>query len=254
MKKLSRAAMALLALLALWGTVAPCTVSAGQNQNPAAQTDAAQTRGFVANEAAERIPNVDTVKTEARAYYACTCKCGCYARDFTAQAEKGLQFLTQRAAHQAQGEKLAMVLDIDETSLSNWEEMSKADFTYRPHDFTAWENEARAPALEGTLQLFRKARKLGVSVFFITGRPEEERAATEKNLRTAGYNDWQGLVLRPAHPPTQTTTEYKSAARGKIVAQGYTLVLNAGDQWSDLNGNPQAEFSLKYPNPFYFIP
>jgi len=241
MKRFSSAAVALLAMLVLGGVLAP----------PAA---GAQNRNFVANEAAERIPNVDQVKSQARAYYACTCTCGCYAHDFAAQADKAIAFLTARAAYRAPGEKLAMVLDIDETSLSNWEEMSKSDFTYRANEFTAWENEARAPALEGTLRLYRQARKLGVSVFFITGRPEADRAATEKNLHAAGYDDWQGLALRPEHPKDQTTSDYKSAERGRIVAAGYTLVLNAGDQWSDLNGNPQAEFSLKYPNPFYFIP
>lgn len=234
-------ALAALAVLALSGAVVPHSM-------------AAQNRNFTANEAVERIPNVDQVKTQARAYYACTCTCGCYAHDFTAQADKAIAFLTARAAHRAPGEKLALVLDIDETSLSNWEEMSKSDFTYRANEFTAWEKEARAPALEGTLRLYHQARRLGVSIFFITGRPEADRAATEKNLRVAGYDGWQGLALRPAHPPTQTTSDYKSAERSKIVAAGYTLVLNAGDQWSDLNGMPQAEFNLKYPNPFYFIP
>jgi hypothetical protein len=50
------------------------------------------------------------------------------------------------------------------------------------------------------------------------------------------------------------TAEYKSAERAKIAAHGYTLVLNAGDQWSDLKGKPEAEYSVKYPNPFYYIP
>jgi hypothetical protein len=31
-------------------------------------------------------------------------------------------------------------------------------------------------------------------------------------------------------------------------------VLNVGDQWSDDKGNPQAEFFVKYPDPYYFIP
>jgi hypothetical protein len=42
--------------------------------------------------------------------------------------------------------------------------------------------------------------------------------------------------------------------RAGIVAEGYTIVLNVGDQWSDLKGKPEAEFSVKYPDPYYFIP
>lgn len=45
----------------------------------------------------------------------------------------------------------------------------------------------------------------------------------------------------------------KSAERERLVAQGYALVLNVGDQWSDLLGRPEAEYSVKYPDPYYFI-
>lgn len=223
-------------------------------QTPASNPAAALQHAYSGSKTAEQLPNIGQVKDLLRAYYACTCSCGCYARDFEAQAQKALEVLAQRAARRTPGEKLAIVLDIDETSLSNWEEMSKADFTYNSKAFSAWENTVRAPALDGTLRLTREAGKLGVAVFFITGRPEAERAATERNLRAAGYQDWQGLALRGAHPATQTTADYKSAERAKILASGYTIVLNAGDQWSDLVGSPEAEFSIKYPNPFYYIP
>jgi acid phosphatase len=206
------------------------------------------------NAKAEHLPNIDFLKGELKQYHDCTCTCGCYTKDFDGQAEKAIAFLTRRAARREQGEKLAMVLDIDETSLTNWEELLKADFAYDDKAFTVWEETAKAPALGGTLRLYKAAQRLGVSVFFITGRPEGERAATERNLKAQGYEGWQGLALRPEHPKTQSTAEYKSGERAKIVAQGYTLVLNAGDQWSDLKGKPEAEYSVKYPNPFYYIP
>jgi hypothetical protein len=93
-----------------------------------------------------------------------------------------------------------------------------------------------------------------VSVFFITGRGESQRDATTDNLKSAGYDHWAGLVLRGPHPKEQSTTEYKSGERKKIVDAGYHIVLNVGDQLSDLNGSPQAEHSVKLPNPFYYIP
>lgn len=228
------------------GLFASCGMAAGQE--PKAQPV------FLVNEAAEKLPNIDQVKNQLRSYYACTCTCGCYTRDFEDQAAKALDFLTKRAAQRRPGEKLALVLDIDETSLSNWEEMSKADFTFDTKGFAAWEEEARAPALAGTLRLVLEAHKLGLAVFFITGRPEVERAATERNLRAQGYDGWAGLALRGPHPESQTTIDYKSGERAKIVAEGYKIVLNAGDQWSDLKGTPEAELSIKYPNPFYYLP
>jgi len=207
-----------------------------------------------ANAHAELLPNLDIVKGELRQYHDCTCKCGCYARDIDVQADRAIAFLHRRAAHPRPQEKLAMVLDIDETSLSNYPEMLKADFTYESKAFDEWVQSAQGPAMQGTLRLYREAQSLGVSVFFITGRPESERAATVRNLQAQGFHNWQQLVLHPADQPSLKTVAYKSGARAQIVAQGYTLVLSVGDQWSDQKGAPEAEFFVKYPNPYYFIP
>ena len=133
--------------------------------------------------------------------------------------------------------------------------MLKADFAYDGGVFDAWVQTAQAPAIPGTLRLYKEAQRLGVSVFFITGRPDDEREATERNLRAQGFDNWQQLdAAASAATEREPRGEYKSGARAAIVAQGYTMVLNVGDQWSDLKGKPQAEFSVKYPDPYYFIP
>jgi acid phosphatase len=209
---------------------------------------------FSEDAAAERIPNLDKLKTEVKQYHECTCVCGCYTHDIDRQADRAMTYLRQRAARKKPEEKLALVLDIDETTLSNYQEEIGADFGFVKKNFDAWALSAQAPAIPGTLRLYKEARKLAVSVFFITGRAEDEREATERNLRAQGFDGWQGLALRPVNHGKQTTIEYKSGERAKIAAQGYKLVLNVGDQWSDLKGAPEAEFSVKYPDPFYFIP
>ena len=203
---------------------------------------------------AERITNFDILKNQLRQYHECTCTCGCYAKDLDHQAARAIAVLRTRAAHRRPQEKLALVLDIDETSLSNYEEMAKAGFAYDSAVFNAWINSAKAPAIPGTLRLYNEAQKLGVSVFFITGRADSERQATERNLREQGYQNWQQLYLRPAAQASQPVYVFKSGARAAIAAQGYTLALNVGDQWSDDKGEPQAEFFVKYPDPYYFIP
>ena len=225
-----------------------------------AQQKSSTTDALVADRA-ELIPNMGALTQRAAlreqllAYHACTCTCGCYASDLQAETDRAIAFLETRAAQKKPGEKLAMVLDIDETSLSNWDEMQREDFTYHANTYKAWELSAKATALPGTLKLYRAARKLGVSVFFLTGRPENEREATALNLQQQGYEGWQKLILRPTpHPASESTTDYKSAARQSIVAAGYTLAINMGDQWSDLRGAPQAELNVKLPNPFYLLP
>jgi acid phosphatase len=208
----------------------------------------------------ESIPNlgpllsrVNALKAEFRQYHACTCKCGCYSKDLDLEADRAIAFLRTRAAHRRVNEKLALVLDIDETTLSNWDEMSNANFEYNGKEFNAWIESAQAPAIPGTLRLHNEAQRLGVSMFFLTGRPESQRAATEANLRLQGFNSWKQLIMRSPGEKGTTALAYKSAERAKIAAQGYHIVLNVGDQWSDLRGKPEAEYSVKYPDPYYFI-
>jgi predicted secreted acid phosphatase len=158
------------------------------------------------------------------------------------------------------------VLDIDETSLSNFREILANDFGYiydgacdvlpkGPCGWHAWLLSARAEAIAPTLALFRAARAKSVAVFFITGRrdDDERRSATVKNLTDAGYEGWAGLSLRPQADDNPSVVPYKSGERAKIAAQGYTIIANIGDQHSDLAGG-FAERAWKLPNPFYFIP
>jgi acid phosphatase len=238
---------ALLAVFCGIGVSSGCAVA----QEPAAPQSAPR---YSSNESAERILNLDDLKKELKEYYACTCKCGCYRKDLEAQADRAIAFLQERAGSKKADEKLALVLDIDETTLSNYEEMIKADFAYDAKAFAEWVNSGKAPALPATLRLYHNAQDLGVSVFFITGRSEDQRDATARNLRTQGFQNWQDLVLRSPEQAHLTAVEYKSAARGAIEAHGYKIVLNVGDQWSDLTGKPEAEFSVKYPDPYYYIP
>ncbi|MGA7339921.1 MAG: HAD family acid phosphatase [Terracidiphilus sp.] len=208
---------------------------------------------FSVDEPAERIPNLGLLVTELKQYHDCTCKCGCYAHDLDLQADRAVAFLRRRAAQRAANERLALVLDIDETSLSNYQEMLRAGFAFDAKAFDAWVNSAAAPAIPGSLRIDKEAQRLNVDVFFITGRPDSERNATEQNLRTQGFA-WKQLTLRPASAQSESVGAYKSAARAAIAAQGYKIVLNVGDQWSDLKGAPEAEYSVKYPDPYYFIP
>jgi len=222
----------------------PGWLSAQQSPQPA----------FSSDTQAERIPNLDALKKELRQYHDCTCTCGCWTHDQDVQADRAIAFLRQRAAQRHAQEKLAMILDIDETTLSNYQEFVDADFDYNAAQWNVWIETAQATAIPGTLRLYKEAQRLGVSVIFITGRDEAQRGATERNLRAQGFDHWQGLVMRPADHGSQTIGEFKQVARSQMVAKGYTLALSVGDQWSDLKGKPEAEFSVKYPDPYYFIP
>jgi len=199
-------------------------------------------------------PNLGQLKTKLKAYHDCTCTCGCYIRALGIQEQRALALLERGAAQNKAEGKLALVLDIDDTSLSTWPELSANDFGFVSTVWNAWAEQADAPAIAGTLRLFKRAEELGVAVFFITGRADTLREATEKNLRNAGYDKWNGLTMRTPDQVSEATIAYKSAARAAIVQQGYHIILSVGDQFSDLKGQPLADYSVKLPNPFYYIP
>jgi acid phosphatase len=208
---------------------------------------------YIVSQVAEP-PNLGLLKTKLNAYHDCTCTCGCYTKALDLQEQRAMTFLERGAAHKKPGEKLALVLDIDDTSLSTWPEISAADFGFISADWNRWAESASAPVIAGTLRLFKRAQELGVAVFLITGRADTLRNATEQNLHNAGYDKWDGLTLRTDDQVKEATIAYKSAARAQIVQQGYRIVLNVGDQFSDLRGKPAADYSVKLPNPFYYIP
>jgi len=205
--------------------------------------------------AAEPMENFGVARYRLQDYGECVGAGGCYWADLDAQTRRAEAALDASLAGRKAGEKLALVLDIDETSLSNYCEMKREDFGFLAPMFNAWEVSSEADmVVPGTLRLFQKARVAGIEVFFITGRAGEQRAATAKNLEAAGYRGWKGLSLREGPQKTMATVEYKGQERKKIVDAGYRIVMSVGDQWSDLDGEPKAEIGVKLPNPFYYIP
>ena len=159
---------------------------------------------------------------------------------------------TARAAHDhGHDKKLALVLDIDETSLSNYTAIEADNFTFGPKSQAEATDEI-GTAIAPTLDLFNLAKQNGVAVFFITGRRENTRAHTASNLDREGYKDYAGLILKP-DVSTDTTVQYKSGARADIESQGYRIVANVGDQYSDLAGGHE-DIGFKLASPFYFLP
>jgi predicted secreted acid phosphatase len=154
-----------------------------------------------------------------------------------------------RAAAKCPSPKLAIVLDIDETSLSNYAQLDANNFSNAPAALIGGATSTTQPAIGPTLDLYRQARAAGISVFDITGRPTLVESLTRQNLANAGYTDLQGIFFKPSG---QDTVAFKSGQRAALEAQGYRIVANVGDQESDLAGG-HADRSFKLPNPFYFI-
>lgn len=182
---------------------------------------------------------------------------GGYLADLTTVGADAIAYLS--ALDLSKTQKPALVLDVDETSLHNdWRTLVSPANTYDPQAWDAWVQEACAPPVEITLCLYRLALRRGLSVFFITGRADNEREATIVNLKRAGFERFEQLVCEPdaqqrgvavLFPEAST---YKSTTRWSIQDRGYQIVLNVGDQISDVTGG-FAQQTFQLPNPFYTV-
>jgi acid phosphatase len=184
---------------------------------------------------------------------------GRYDADFGRVVDSARAWLDTRAPTAT---RPAIVLDIDETSLSNWTAYrlngwgrvvnGPCDLEKGPCGLRAWQGLGRSPALAPTLALARHARDLGVAVFFISGRPAALREATVRNLREQGYEP-TGVVVYPEGASFTSAVDFKAPERRRLSEEGYTIILSMGDQDSDLQVG-YAERTFKLPNPVYCLP
>ncbi|XP_027906558.1 stem 28 kDa glycoprotein-like [Vigna unguiculata] len=149
------------------------------------------------------------------------------------------------------------VFDVDETTLSNLPYYAHHGFGVEPYNstlFNKWVDLGEAPALPESLKLYKKLLSLGIKIVFLTGRPLEQKAITVTNLKIAGYHKWEKLIVKDTsiyHGKTAVT--YKSSERKKLEEQGYNIIGNIGDQWSDILGTNTGDRTFKLPDPMYYI-
>jgi predicted secreted acid phosphatase len=228
----------------------------------------------------EGIPNVDIVKSTIRTYYNATNGIADkdespYIDELAALTARQTSRLTRVCARaERRGEKPAVVLDTDDTTLWTYD-MEDADmqFVFDPVvQDRDWVQPRRFPATPGMVDLVTAVRASGCTVIGLTGRNDAQKDATLGNLTKVGYTGftselfftkWRsGSVLTdrpwlagtPCADGVCTTIEYKSLTRKHVVDDlGYEVVANYGDQFSDLIGG-YADRTVKLPNPTYYLP
>jgi hypothetical protein len=144
----------------------------------------------------------------------------------------------------------AITVDIDDTLLLTYNmEVGAYDYEFDRATKDRWVKYAKFPATPGMLQYLNSAASAGFTIVAITGRDAKYAAKTTENLRRLGY---PAMKVYGKNCSSCTTVEFKSGTRKKIEKQGYNIVLNIGDQYSDLAGG-YADKSIKLPNPMYYI-
>ncbi|MFI0206204.1 MULTISPECIES: HAD family acid phosphatase [Streptomyces] len=154
-----------------------------------------------------------------------------WQRDVAAVIDAARPAIEARIAASPAGEKPALVLDIDNTSL-------ETDF----HWFWTFPT----PAISKVRALTQYAHARGVAVFFVTARPGIIQSLTEHNLKAVGY-PVTGLYVRDLPDLFDEVSAYKTGKRAEIEARGYTIIANIGNSATDLVGG-HAERTVKLPD------
>jgi predicted secreted acid phosphatase len=152
-----------------------------------------------------------------------------WQKDCQTVMDQALPYLKQRIAATRPGEKQAIVFDIDNTTL-------ETDFGF------SYPQPANKPVLE----VAKYAQEHGVSLFFVTARPDIISSVTDYNLKHVGYQV-SGLYVRGFLDLFKNVADYKTAQRVNIESKGYTIIANIGNSATDLSGG-HAEKTYKLPD------
>jgi predicted secreted acid phosphatase len=229
-------------------------------------------------EGGEGIPNIDSVKSTIRTYYGATGAgiSNKVSSPYISEVAGIVADNTNRIVNEChrlvrKGESPAVVFDADDTTLWTYDmEDNAMHFNFDPVvQDTEWVQPQRFPAVPGVVGLVNQVGAAGCTVVGLTGRRDPQREATIGNLDKVGYDyftdanyytKWASGATPPAYfdgGPCEdgvcTTIEYKSAVRAHVEDQGYDIIANFGDQFSDLIGG-YADRAVKLPNPTYYLP
>jgi len=148
--------------------------------------------------------------------------------------------------------KPAVVFDIDETALSNYEYTKEIGFGYVYKLWNEWQQKGIAPVIKDTKRFYDYLISKNIHVIFVTGRNSEVGEATKRNLIEQGYTKFDTLIVRSKTEIKMTAAEYKTKKREELVKKGYDIIACIGDQWSDLVGG-NTGIKIKLPSYLYLL-
>jgi hypothetical protein len=228
---------------------------------------------------ADQIQNIDQVKTAIKGYYGdmidpsrvnpidgtaihTFSPNSSYANEMAGIVAGAENYLTRPRARSADFRPKAVVFDVDDTTLNTFSYEIYSNFVYNPTSNAAFVNSGVFHAVPHMVDLEHYAEAHGYSVFFLTGRPETQRAGTVANLTSEGYDvqnsklylkDYTVDTWLSSCKPACSTIQYKSLTRAHTESLGYDIAADFGDQYSDLTGG-FADQTFKLPNPMYYLP
>ena len=132
-----------------------------------------------------------------------------YANEARSVAKEGANWLAARAKPSKSGDKKAIVLDVDDTTLTTWNYELFSNWDFNPvtnGNFVGLTGTTFTgnmfPATPGMVDLVNEAKAEGYAVFFLTGRGDSQHNATIANLvndTAAGFSPHQHRDLFGLH-------------------------------------------------------
>lgn len=189
-------------------------------------------------------PNLGIIKEKVKKYY----ECGQYQKDLERTIRKALKHFKKISPTQSE----IVIFDIDDTVLQDYTNEKAVAFGYSQEMVRTWIANADAPAIPQVKELYDYLVAHRFRIVFLTGRHEQDYAPTLANLKLRGFTTFQKLIMRNPSEYGITASSYKSERRTQLTRQGYTIIGDIGDQWSDLQG-PYTGYKVKLPNYKYII-
>lgn len=129
----------------------------------------------------------------------------------------------------------AVIVDVDETVLDNSPyaaRLIERDESFTEASWAAWVDEAKAKPIPGAVAFARRARELGVEVFYVTNRLANLEDATRRNLASAGFplGEAEDVVLMKNERKDWGSDK---TSRRVYLAERYRILLQAGDDLND---------------------
>lgn len=188
--------------------------------------------------------NLDTAKDEVARYY----ESGQYAKELTEIINDAKEKFSKIEV----SPNSAVVLDIDETTLDNYEAIKKIGFGYNSKHWEEWLEKAAAPAIPQVRDLYDYLLEKGFKIIFITGKKDYQYDATFKNLKSVGYSEFDTLIVRQKQNYKTKSALFKAQKRKELTGKGYFIAGCVGDQLTDCEGE-NCGIVVKLPNYLYLV-
>ncbi len=172
---------------------------------------------------------------------------GAYAAEVREICERAFDYFKEQEIV----ENAAIVWDVDETALTDYDLFKELNFEWHPKkEPFEYRLKGQCKPIAPMLELFLKLKKLGYKHLFVTARRAALEVATSQNLKHEGYA-FDELVLLPMDlfERDAPSGPWKESVRKKL-AERYIIAGSISDAQRDLEGEC-CGYTVKLPNYLY---